>query len=374
MKRLTSIDATRGLVMLLMLVDHTREFFYMHEQVSDPVNVLTTSPQLFFTRLSAHLCAPVFVLLTGLAAWLYQSKTNKKEASLFLLKRGLFLMFLEITLINFGWSFTLAPQTLFLQVIWAIGLSMLTLSALLWLPMKAILGIGITIIFAHNLLDPITFHEQGLPQALWAILHDRSYIQITDLLRVRTSYPLLPWIGVIAFGYSLGPLFQATQSAIKRQQQLIALGILSLITFITLRLTNFYGDSSLWQLYENPMSTVISFFNVTKYPPSLQFLLLTLGVGFIILAMLEKKFLWKNILSTFGSVPMFFYIVHIYLVNLINQFCIMVWGPNQGQYFSFSGIWGLWIFSIILAVPLWFLCRWYGDIKRKSKNPILKYF
>ncbi len=374
MKRLTSIDATRGLVMLLMLVDHTREFFYMHEQVSDPVNVLTTSPQLFFTRLSAHLCAPVFVLLTGLAAWLYQSKTNKKEASLFLLKRGLFLMLLEITLINFGWSFSLAPETLFLQVIWAIGLSMLTLAALLWLPMKAILAIGLTIIFTHNLLDPITFHEQGLSHTLWAILHDRSYIYITDLLRIRTSYPLLPWIGVIALGYSLGPLFKTSYPEVKRQKQLIGMGVLSLISFVILRLTNFYGDSSLWQLYDNPMSSIISFFNVTKYPPSLQFLLLTLGFGFIILALLEKKLPWKNILSTFGSVPMFFYIIHIYLVHLINKFCILLWGTNQGQYFSFSGVWGLWIFSLIIAVPLWFLCRWYGEIKRKSNNTILKYF
>lgn len=374
MKRLTSIDATRGLVMLLMLVDHTREFFYMHEQVSDPVNVLTTSPQLFFTRLSAHLCAPVFVLLTGLAALLYQSKTNKKEASIFLLKRGLFLMFLEITLINFGWSFSLIPQTLFLQVIWAIGLSMVTLSALLWLPMKAILGIGITIILAHNLLDPITFHEQGLMHTLWAILHDRSYVQITDLLRARTSYPLLPWIGVIALGYSLGPLFQTSYSESKRQRQLTGLGVLSLLLFIVLRLTHFYGDSSLWQIYDDPMSTIVSFFNVTKYPPSLQFLLLTLGFGFIILALLEKKLPWKNILSTFGSVPMFFYIIHIYLIHLINKFCILIWGTNQGQYFSFSGVWGIWIFSMILAVPLWFVCRWYGDIKRKSNNPILKYF
>lgn len=122
------------------------------------------------------------------------------------------------------------------------------------------------------------------------------------------------------------------------------------------------------------MSTVVSFFNVTKYPPSLQFLLLTLGFGFIILALLEKKLPWKNILSTFGSVPMFFYIIHIYLIHLINKFCILIWGTNQEQYFSFSGVWGIWIFSMILAVPLWFVCRWYGDIKRKSNNPILKYF
>lgn len=374
MKRLTSIDATRGLVMLLMLVDHSREFFYMHEQVADPVNVLTTSPELFFTRLAAHLCAPVFVLLTGLAAWLYQSKTDKKATALFLLKRGLFLMFLEITLINLGWNFSITPPTIFLQVIWAIGLSMLTLSTLIWFPMKTILILAVTIIFTHNLLDPIAFSEQGLAHTLWAIIHDRSHIHITDFFQIRTSYPVLPWIGVIALGYSLGPLFQSSYSEGKRQMQLLGLGIISLILFIVFRLTNIYGDSSLWQLYDNPMSSIISFFNVTKYPPSLQFLLLTLGFGFIILALLEKKLPWKNILSTFGSVPMFFYIIHIYLVHLINKFCILLWGTNQGQYFSFSGVWGLWIFSLIIAVPLWFLCRWYGEIKRKSNNSILKYF
>ncbi|WP_408097221.1 DUF1624 domain-containing protein [Peredibacter sp. HCB2-198] len=369
MKRQISIDATRGLVMLLMLVDHAREFFYLHAQVSDPVNVSTTPPDLFFTRLAAHLCAPVFVALTGLAAYLYQNKNGKSAASEFLLKRGIFLMVLELTVINFGWTFSFPPSTLFLQVIWAIGLSMICLSGILWLPRRALITLGLVIIFGHNLLDPISFSE-GLGQQVWAIIHDRSYIDVLGM-KVRTSYPVLPWIGVITLGYGIGPWFRS--NAETKNKKLVNFGLTFLITFFLLRIINIYGEPLPWKLSDTYLQTVMSFFNLTKYPPSLDFLLLTLGTGLLILRGMEKESRLTRYLSVFGSTPLFFYMVHIYLLNIINSSLKFFLGPNQGNYFSVPNVWYLWLVSAVLAVPLWYICRWYGRIKKGSTNTLLKY-
>ncbi|MEG1030024.1 MAG: heparan-alpha-glucosaminide N-acetyltransferase domain-containing protein, partial [Brevundimonas sp.] len=202
--RIQSIDALRGLVMLLMLVDHAREFFFIHAQVSDPMDVTATAPVLFFTRMTAHLCAPVFVALTGLSAWLYASKKGgAPAASAFLLKRGLFLIGLELTLVTFAWTFSLTPTTVFLQVIWVIGLSMIALAALVHLPRGALITLGLVIMLGHNFLDPITVAEGAPGHAVWAVLHDRGYIDLPWGGQARTSYPLLPWIGVIALGYGI---------------------------------------------------------------------------------------------------------------------------------------------------------------------------
>ena len=217
--RLQSIDALRGLVILFMLLDHVRETFLLHMQVPDPMDVAVTEPALFFSRTLAHLCAPVFIFLTGLSAFLYGEKHQGRHAvSSFLLKRGLFLVALEFTLVNFAWTFQFPPQVIYLQVIWAIGLSMLALSALLWLPRPWLVLLGLLIIGGHNLLDPLHF-PVGSPMHLpWAILHDRGWLEVSDSLRLRTSYPLLPWIGVIALGYAAGPWFGRNADAERRQQ------------------------------------------------------------------------------------------------------------------------------------------------------------
>ena len=196
--RLLSIDALRGLVILFMLLDHVRETFLLHRQVSDPMDIATTEPALFLSRTLAHLCAPIFVLLTGLSAYLYGEKyAGKADVCSFLFKRGLFLVLLEITLVNFAWTFQIPPTVIYLQVIWAIGLSMLALSALVWLPRPLLLGLSVLIIAGHNLLDGLHFALESALHVPWAVLHDRGWIEFSDGLRLRTSYPVLPWIGVI---------------------------------------------------------------------------------------------------------------------------------------------------------------------------------
>jgi uncharacterized membrane protein len=208
--RISSIDVMRGLVIVLMLVDHVREKLYLHVQVSDPMDVANTSPDLFFTRMSAHLCAPAFVFLTGMSAWLYSHPASgqPRSATGFLFKRGLFLVVLELTLINFSWFGTYT--TLYLQVIWAIGLSMIALSLLVRLPFWLIATTGAVIVVGHNLLTPITFQPGETGYTLWTILHDRGYLIADGPLKVKVSYPVLPWIGVILLGYTaarsmLGP-------------------------------------------------------------------------------------------------------------------------------------------------------------------------
>lgn len=370
MKRLTSIDALRGLVMFLMLVDHAREFFFFHQQVSDPVNLETTSAELFFTRLSAHLCAPVFVFLTGLSAWLYHQKNDLSETTKFLLQRGLILVALEFTVINFGWSFDFTPSTIFLQVIWAIGISMVTLSALIHLPRPALIAVGFIIVLGHNLLSPISFAPSETGYNLWAIIHDRGYIELFNGMKARTSYPVLPWIGLMSLGFAIGPWF-STQYNDKRVRTLWITSATSMGLFLILRFINGYGEPLPWSTYDSTLMTVMSFLNLTKYPPSADFLLFTISIGLFFLGLFEKYQTRVNILlSTFGSVPMFYYIVHIYALNIIHSSCEIIWGEN----FGVPEVKYLWIISLVMAIPLWFASRWYAGVKKRYPASVLRFF
>jgi uncharacterized membrane protein len=370
--RIESIDALRGLVILLMLVDHAREFFFIHAQVSDPMDVTATSPALFFTRLTAHLCAPVFVALTGLSAWLYASKKGgAPAASAFLFKRGLFLIFLELTLVNFAWTFSLTPTTVFLQVIWVIGLSMIALAALVRLPRPLLIALGLIIVLGHNLLDPITVAEGAPGHAIWAVLHDRGYIDLPWGGQARTSYPLLPWIGVIALGYGIGPWFVAEGTV--RRRRLIALGVAMLALFALLRTINLYGDQP-WAAQTDLLHTVMSVLNLTKYPPSADFLLATLGIGALLLAALEQApRRLVGLLAIFGGAPLFFYLIHLYALHLLNLGALVALGPNQGESFSLPGVGWIWLLAVAVAVPGWFACRWFGEVKRQSTQWWMRY-
>ncbi|WP_240633931.1 DUF1624 domain-containing protein [Caulobacter flavus] len=376
--RIAAIDALRGLVMLLMMVDHVREFFFIHTQVSDPMDVEATTPALFFTRLAAHLCAPVFVALTGLAAWLYGRKAGgndpraiAKAASGFLFKRGLFLVFLELTFVSFAWSFDLTPKTYYLQVIWAIGLSMIALSALVHLPRAALIAVGLVIVLGHNLLDPIGI-AQGQPgHAIWAILHDRGFIDLPWGARVRTSYPLLPWIGVAALGYGVGPWFVAAWR--DRRDRLLLTGAVALVLLVLLRSLKGYGDTP-WVAGSSPIRTGMSWLNVTKYPPSADFLLLTLGLGALLLAALEKApARLVSTLAVLGAAPLFFYLIHLYGLHLLQLLAVVALGPNQGEVWSVPGVAWIWLLAALVAVPCWFACRWFGPVKRASRQPWMKY-
>lgn len=371
--RILSIDALRGLVILLMLVDHAREYFYIHAQVSDPMTLETTSPALFFTRLSAHLCAPIFVALAGTGAWLYgNSRGGAGAASAFLLKRGLFLVLLELTLVNFAWTFSLTPALVYLQVIWVIGLSMIALAALVHLPRPALIAIGAAIVLGHNLLDPVTIAEGAPGHALWAILHDRGLIDLPWGGQARTSYPLLPWIGVAALGYALGPWFVG--QARTRQRHLVLLGAGLLLAFAVLRGINQYGEPLPWSVGPDVVTTVMSVFNLTKYPPSAGFLLFTLGVGALLLAAFERTGpRLTGLLATYGGAPLFFYLFHLYALHLAYRLTLAVLGPNQGDGFGVAHIGWVWLIAAVAAVPSWFACRWFAGVKRRSRQPWMKY-
>ncbi|MBS9763045.1 heparan-alpha-glucosaminide N-acetyltransferase domain-containing protein [Pseudomonas mosselii] len=369
-QRLHSIDALRGLVILFMLLDHVRETFFLHRQVSDPMTIDATDPSLFISRTLAHLCAPVFVLLTGLSAWLYGEKhQGRGDAATFLFKRGLFLVLLELSLVNFAWTFQLPPSVIYLQVIWAIGLSMIALSLLVWLPRPLLLALGALIVAGHNLLDGLHFAPHSALHVPWAILHERSWLELPDGLRLRTSYPVLPWIGVIALGYGLGPWFGRGSDAGERQQRLLLGGMMLLLGFVVLRLLNGYGEAP-WAFYANGGQTLMSFFNITKYPPSLLFLALTLGAGLLLLRTFERAgdARWIGPLAVFGAAPMFFYLLHLYVLKLLYVACVGLFGLTQGSHFGFDGIGAVWLVAVLLAIALYLPVRGFARLKARRRD------
>lgn len=374
-KRIASIDILRGLVMLFMTVDHVRERFFYHLNVGDPMDLDATSPQLFFTRISAHLCAPVFVFLTGLSAWLYAHPANKatRSATPFLFKRGLFIIFVEIAIINWLWMGTY--DALYLQVMWAIGISMVALSVLSKLPAKVILALGLLIVCGHNLLDPIEFVKGESGYTLWSVLHDRGYIFDTDSFRIKASYPVLPWIGVIMLGYSMGPIYARDFSGDKRRKMLVSLTIGMWALLIILRSTNIYGEHIPFAAQDTFVQSVMAFINYTKYPPSLDFVLFTLGAAFLILFSLDKvNNHVSKVVENFGSAPMFFYILHLLVLLVLYRLAINIWGPNKGEMFAFDYVWQIWFGALILGVALYYPTKWFANFKKASKNPLIKYF
>jgi uncharacterized membrane protein len=368
--RLPSIDALRGLVILFMLLDHVRETFYLHMQVADPMDVSQTDPALYFSRTLAHLCAPVFIFLTGLSAFLYGERHEGRAAvSSFLFKRGLFLVVLEITLVNFAWTFRFPPSVIYLQVIWAIGLSMLTLAVLVWLPRGVLAVLGLSLVAGHNLLDGVHFAPGHWAHIPWAVLHDRGWIELGESLRLRTSYPLLPWIGVIALGYAAGPWFGRGADAARLQRNLSLWAAGALGAFLALRLGNGYGEKP-WAEGAGTLQTLMSFFNITKYPPSLLFLALTLGIGLTLLVFFERRGQGPVVrwLAVFGGAPMFFYLLHLYVLKLLYLACVAIWGLNHGQYFGFDSVLAVWLCSLALIGVLYPPVRWFARLKARRRD------
>lgn len=373
--RLQSIDALRGFVMVLMLVDHIRETFYLHRQVSDPVDIFVTSPELFYTRLTSAICAPVFIWLTGLSAWLYSQKHSKIETSKFLLKRGAFLIFLELTLIVFLWAGKYPPDMFFLQVIWCIGLCMMALAGLIFLPSLLLLPIGIIIVGGHNVLDGFSLGEDSPFYVIWAVLYQREVINF-DFITFRTSYPVLPWIGVILLGFLAGPWFSNNTSPAKRREKMLAFGVIGLFLFTAIRFLNFYGDSP-WVNTEDFPTTLMSFLSLTKYPPSFMFNLSMLSLGLLFLALFEKYQSSKStqIMSHFGAAPMFFYALHLAVLKLLYVIAFTINGPTDGIYLAFPNVGYIWITFAVLTYLLYFPTRWFAEYKQKNKHiPWLKYF
>jgi len=377
--RLIAIDALRGLVMLFMLVDHVRETFFLHLQVSDPVDANTTDPGLFFTRLLSIFCAPTFVALTGLSAWLYGQSHSKREVSAFLLKRGAFLIALELTVVCYAWptqANMFPPPTVWLQVMWAIGISMLALSGMIYLPRKGLVALGLGIICLHNLLDPIRLVEGQPWFAPWAMLHQRAAIHTTDWLTIKTTYPALPWIGVIALGYAMGPWFARDTDSAPRIRRVALIGLGLLVGFVLLRALNLYGDKP-WFIAATPLRTVMSFLALTKYPPSLLFLMFTLGVGALLLALFERLENHRAMphLACLGGAPLFYYVLHLYTLKLIYNVAMALYGPTKGKVFGVDHLSTVWIWVLIMVPILYPPTRWFAGLKARRRDLAwLKYF
>jgi Predicted membrane protein len=366
--RLQSIDALRGLVMVIMLLDHVRETWFLYMAVGDPVDARTIMPALFFTRITSTLCAPIFVALTGLSAYLYGQRHSRAETSRFLLSRGAFLVLLELTLVNFSWRAELVPHFVFLQVIWAIGLCMIILAALIHLSARAILAIGLVLVAGHNLLDGIAFPADHPLFVPWAVIHERSQIALAGTV-IKFNYPILPWIGVICLGWSAGGWFTKLTPE-DRRRTLRRTGAAMIIGFIILRALNIYGDAPWFVVPGEPIRTVMSFLALTKYPPSLLFLLPTLGVGLILLAAFERANDARptHWLAVMGGAPMFFYLFHLYLLRILYLSARAIWGTNHGDIFGVDSLAWVWVWYLGLIVPLYFPTRWFSNLKKRRKD------
>ncbi|QLL10570.1 DUF1624 domain-containing protein [Pseudomonas chlororaphis] len=373
--RMLAIDALRGFVMLCMLVDHVRETFLLHRQVTDPIDALSVTPDLYFTRLLSEICAPVFIFLTGLSAWLYSQKHSLGETSVFLLKRGLFLVFLELTFVCFAWNAEFPPKTLWLQVIWCIGICMIVLAGLLHFKRSWLIVLGVAIVAGHNLLDDVVVGPESPFFVPWSILHQRVFIDITEFTRARTTYPVLPWIGVILLGWAIGPWFGKDMQPAARISRLLKVGVGLLLAFVFIRYLNVYGEKP-WVQTGDALRTFMSFMSAKKYPPSLMFLMPTLGLGLILLAYFEKvQERWSTAqLAIYGGAPMFFYLLHLYVLKAMYLVAVAIWGANQGTYYGFDNLSGVWLWSLILGVLLFFPTRWFAGLKQRRRDiAILKY-
>jgi uncharacterized membrane protein len=379
--RIESVDVVRGVIMIIMALDHTRDFFGIPGQ--NPTDLATATPALFLTRWITHFCAPVFFLLTGTGAYLSLRRKSPGNLSGFLFTRGMWLIFLEVTLVRcLSYQFNFDYRVTMLLVLWALGWAMITLSALVRLPALVATALGVLMIAGHNLFDSI---KSTSP--LWAILHSPGFVLNTPEHVVFVPYPLIPWIGVTAVGYGLGQVYD--WDADRRRAFLLRLGLALSLAFLVIRGLNIYGDPSRWMRQKTAVLTVLSFLNTTKYPPSLLFLLMTLGPAMVLLWAVDRGTprLFRPAL-VIGKVPMFYYVLHFALIHLLAVItCYVRYGsahwmfesPDLAHYpFSAPPGWGYslpvvylaWAFVVVAMYPL---CRWFAALKQRRSDPWLSY-
>ena len=327
--RIESIDILRGVVMVIMALDHTRDYFHYGSFFSNPTDLETTTPFLFFTRFITHYCAPVFVFLAGTSAFLYGSKKTKPELFKFLITRGIWLIALEIIVNNLIWKFDITYSRTVLQVIWAIGFSMICLSLLIYLRTYLILIIGLVFVAGHNLLDDILMQGTSIKSYVWYLLHQGGGIQIGEDHVILVFYPALPWIGLMALGYCFGQLYRKDFDVTIRKKMLLTIGLSCIVLFLIIRGINIYGDLVPWATQKNTTYTILSFFNVTKYPPSLAYLLITMGPSLLFLYAIETiKNKLTDFFLVFGRVPLFYYFLHVLAIHLLAFIGLLIFGGN----------------------------------------------
>lgn len=398
-RRVDSIDLLRGIVMVIMMLDHTRDFIHSATPQFDPTDLSRTNVALFFTRWITHFCAPVFVFLAGTGAYLQFSRgKSKADLSRFLVTRGIWLIVLELTLVRLGVTFNFDVRLFgFLQVIWVIGVSMIVLAALIYLPVKVIAGFGLLMIALHNLLDGFRVTSWRGPETpppdfgdkLWIVLHQAfEAFPIAGFPSpiVFVVYPLVPWIGVMALGYAFGTLYKL--DAPRRRRLLLIIGGATTALFIILRTINMYGDPSSWSPQKNAVYTMLSFMNTTKYPASLLFLLMTLGPSLLALALFESGKPHNRVRDFFvtsGRVPLFFYLLQWPTAHTISILLHLAFGkpthwlfqspidwigapPNMG--FNLAVVYVCWIAGVLLLYPL---CKWFAAVKQRRREWWLSY-
>lgn len=380
--RVDSIDILRGIVMIIMALDHVRGYFSSDAMAFDPTDLTKTNIPLFFTRWITHYCAPVFVFLAGVSAHLYGARKGRKALAHFLLTRGVWLLFAELFIVGLGWFFNPTFPYFNLQVIWAIGCSMIVLAAFIHLPFQLIVLTGILIVAGHNMLD--NFHIPGNSPAAfaWGLLHDGGIFQLGST-RIFFHFPILPWIGVMMLGFAAGYLYRPNFAASDRRSILVCLGVGAITLFIVLRSLNAYGDSHPWSVQHDALFTLASFLNLTKYPPSLLYVLMTLGPAMLFLGLGEPlRNTWTARIQVFGRVPMFYYLAHIYLIHLLAvigaAISIHNWqamfflssSPTRaaalkGYGFNLIVVYVVWITVLLLLYPL---CKRFDAYKRAHQS------
>jgi uncharacterized membrane protein len=379
--RIDSVDIVRGVIMILMALDHTRDYFGLAGQ--NPTDLSTASIALFMTRWITNICAPVFFLLTGTGAYLSRRRRSPGNLAGFLFTRGLWLIVLDLVVLRcLAYQFNFDYRVTLLIVLWALGWSMIALAALVRLPAPVVTAIGAIMIVGHNLFDGV---RSASP--LWSILHQPGFVLNTPAHVVFTAYPLIPWIGVTAVGYGLGQIY--SWSATRRRAFLLRLGLVLTLAFLALRALNVYGDPSRWSRHDTMVYTVLSFLNTTKYPPSLLFLLMTLGPALLLLGAVDAatpRVLRPAII--FGRVPLFYYIVHFPLIHLLAlATCYLRYGtghwmfespdlahypftPPPGWGYSLPLVYAVWIGVVLVLYPA---CRWFAGVKQRRREAWLGY-
>lgn len=376
----------RGLVMILMVLDHVRDLMHVDSVTIIPTDLSKTTAAVFLTRFVTHFCAPIFVFLAGTSAYLsFQNATDKKQNRGFLLKRGLWLIFLEFTVVNFGIWFDLGFHLYLFQVIAAIGFGFIILSFISRLSPKIIGGIGLFIIATHNILPLIPIEQGSILKTILTPLFSTTAIPLTSNTVLVMGYPPIPWIGILLAGFGFGMLFNQPQQ--ERKSIFMKIGLISIALFFVLRFINIYGDPAPWSAQKSSLFSVLSFINITKYPPSLIFCLLTLGVMFLILALAERiENRFTNFVSGYGKTPMFFYLIHWYIVHPLLIIILFLQGVSwtamdfaSGNFgrpkgvesgLSLGAIYLIWIGVVLL---LYYPCKRYGEYKSYHKSSLLKY-
>jgi len=374
--------------MVIMALDHTRDFFHSTGIFGNPLDANTTTIPLYFTRWITHFCAPTFLFLSGLSAYLSSRKKTAAETSGFLIKRGIWLIIVEVVIVTFGVSFNPGYNFIMLQVIWAIGWSMLLLGLLSRLPHKVLLIIGLILFFAHDLAFLYQPPEDTAHGLLWRMFLTASnyFIPLGSTRVVGDFYAILPWTGIMILGFCIGKWFEKDFPAEKRKRLLLTTGFSAIALFIIVRFTNFYGDEQPWRSYQTIIQSIFSFLDTTKYPPSLMYSCMTLGPSIIFLALFENvQSKWSNIVSVYGKVPFFYYILHFYLLHLVLIVVFYAMGHNNSQIFSQQSFFTFnlgedtlrlaWVYVIWISVVifLYWPCRWFAKYKATHKQWWLSY-